>query len=180
MLVHGTGPIGIMAVRISKACGAAKVIVTGRQRSKLAVACSMGADWAIDTTREKVADAVHAYFGPKGADCAIEASGSLELLRDSVHLVRPGGTIALLAFYDSAIDRFDIDSLILSNITLKPVPGGLHAMIPVLRMMERGLLDFRPLITGRYSLTDAVRAVEDTDRLHQTRIKLMLDIHPGP
>ena len=38
VLVHGTGPLGILAARISKISGASKMIITGRTKFKLDIA----------------------------------------------------------------------------------------------------------------------------------------------
>ena len=58
VLVHGSGPLGVLAAKFAKLSGASKVFITGRKDPKLQVALSYGADVAINTTRESVADAV--------------------------------------------------------------------------------------------------------------------------
>lgn len=49
VLVHGTGPVGLMAVRLAKVAGAARVLVSGRRQWKLEVARRLGADVTVDT-----------------------------------------------------------------------------------------------------------------------------------
>ena len=189
VLVQGSGPIGIMAARLAKLAGAARVIITGRREAKLQAALALGADAAINTGRdslpsphphplpggEGVPEAV-ARCAPQGVDRVIEASGSAELLKQSLQVVRPGGVVAAVAFYEQAVDGVDIDRLVLGSITLRGVAGSLGTYPAVLRLMEAGRLDFTPLITGRYPLAEVARAMQDMQEHRATRIKLMLEL----
>lgn len=159
VLVHGTGPIGIAAARLAKLAGAATVIITGRKDSKLRKALEMGADAAVNVSESPMVDTVRSVTGCKGLTHVIEASGSVQLFKESVSLVCPGGVIAAVAFYDEKLSDFNLDSLVLGDVTIKPVPGSAGTYQPVLALMAAGLLDFRPLITGRYALDQAPEAV---------------------
>lgn len=174
VLVHGTGPIGIMAAKLAKLSGAAFVAITGRKEHKLRIALSMGADVAINTVTQPVDEILRSHVGSEGFDCVIEASGSLELFRKSLEQVSHGGRIAVVAFYEKMLDGFDIDSLVFRNIHLQPVSGSLGMFKPVLRMMASGLLDASPLISGYYRLDDVYQAMSDFETKRDTCIKYML------
>jgi 2-desacetyl-2-hydroxyethyl bacteriochlorophyllide A dehydrogenase len=175
VLVHGSGPIGIAAAKLAKLSGASKVLITGRKDFKLAKALALGVDAAVNTQREAVAEAVAAHTGQKQVDCLIEAAGSVELLQQSISLVRPGGTIAVVAFYEALMPQFDIDELVFADVALRPVAGSLRMYQPVLRLMAAGMLDLSSLITGRYPLLQARRAMEDIRERNETRIKIMME-----
>lgn len=175
VLVHGTGPIGIMAAALCKLCGASKVLITGRKRFKLDAALAQGADVAIDTTRESLADAVREHVGPDGVDRVIDASGSRELLMASLDLVRPAGTVATVAFYERTIDTFDIDKVVFRSVALHGVAGSLGTFPVVLGMMATGRFDPSPLITARYPLSQVHQALSDMVEKNDTRIKIMLE-----
>ena len=106
---------------------------------------------------------------------AIEAAGSVELLKETIPLVRPEGTIAVVAFYERIIEQFDIDELVFSDVTLRPVSGSLGMYKRVLRLMASGMLDLTSLITGRYPLLQAQKAMGDIRDHNETRIKIMLE-----
>lgn len=176
VLVHGTGPIGILAAKLAKLSGAAKVLITGRKPFKLEMACRMGADVAINTTEEDLPEVVRREIGSDGVDRVVEASGALDLLRQSIGLTRPGGTISSVAFYERLGDKIDIDKLVLGGITFRGVVGSLGMNRPILNLLASGLLDPVPLITDRYAFNevhDAMRAMrEKNDR----RIKIMMEM----
>lgn len=172
VLVNGTGPIGIMAAKLALVHGASRVIITGRKDFKLQKARDLGIDVAVNVTKESLADAV----GPKGVDKVIEASGSVDLLRESLKLIRPGGTISLVAFYERLMDGFDLDRVVIGDISIRGVSGSLGAYMPVLRLMESGTIDFSSLVTGRYTFDQIPEAMEDMKSKNDTRIKMMVDM----
>ncbi len=184
VLVHGTGPIGIMAAKLAKLSGAARVLITGRKPSKLNAARAFGADVAINTTQLggqecspcKVAEAVRAAVGPEGVDKVIEASGSVQLFEESLEVIKPGGVVAVVAFYETVVEAFDLDTIVLAGITLRGVAGSLGMYRPVLGLMASGMFDPTPLITGRYAFAEVHRALHDMQAASETRIKLMLEI----
>jgi len=98
VLVSGTGPIGLLAAKLSQLSGAARVIVAGRREWKLKLAREFGADAVVDTTRGSLVEAVRAEAGARGIDRVIEASGAVELFADCFRCIRPGGVISVVAF----------------------------------------------------------------------------------
>lgn len=160
VLVQGSGPIGLAAARLVKLSGAGQVIVAGRQDSKLRLARDLGADATVNTTAEPLAEAVARLAAPYPVDRVIEASGSLDLLREALALVRPGGTVSAVAFYDRPLPELAVDRLVFSNASLRGVAGSLGMYPIVLKLMDLRLLDLRSLITARYPLADFARALQ--------------------
>lgn len=176
VLVQGSGPIGIMAARLSKLAGAANVIITGRKDLKLRTALNLGVDAAVNVTQTSLQQAVRGHVGDRGVDRIIEASGSTELFRESLKLIRPGGTIAVVAFYEKLVDAFDIDRAVFGDVTIRGVAGSFGMYRPVLKLMSSGMLDLSSLITSRYSLDEVPRALQDMQQNSETRIKMMIDV----
>ncbi len=175
VLVHGSGSLGLLAARLAKLSGAAKVFITGRKDAKLQLALNFGADAAINTTREPLIESVLRHNGGKKVDRVIETSGADELLTSSFELVRPGGSIAAVAFYDRKLDQMDIDKLVFGNINLCGSSGSTGMYQPVMALMGSGALDTAPLISGRYPFADILRAYADMKTKNDIRIKWLVD-----
>ena len=175
VLVHGSGPLGLLAAKEAKLCGASKVFITGRKKAKLDLALKFGADFAIDTGGEPFAAAVLRNNGGGKIDRVIETSGSAELLTGSLEIVRPGGNISAVAFYDKTIDGFDVDKFVFGNISFRGSAGSPRMYQPVMALMASGMLDVSPLITGRYRFEDILKAFADMRDKNDIRIKWMLD-----
>jgi L-iditol 2-dehydrogenase len=176
VLVLGSGPIGIAAAKLAKLSGAAKVIIAARKDYKLNKAVELGLDDAINTTHISLEAGIKQQFGSWGVDKVIEASGSVDLLKESLKFVNNGGVIASVAFYEKLINGFDIDRFVFGEVKIKGVACTVGMYHRVLRLMSCGMFDLSSLITGRYKLEQAGQALEDMRLKGDTRIKSMLEI----
>ena len=175
VLVLGSGPLGLFAARWAKLCGASHVMLTGRKEFKLNLGLRLGADQAINTTREDLADTVRAAVGPEGVDRVIEASGAPELFLAALDLVRVQGTISLVAFYEHELTNFQLDAVPLRSITVRGAGGSLGMYEPTLRMMATGAFDPTPILTGAYPRWDAEKALTFLASGSPDTIKLILE-----
>jgi L-iditol 2-dehydrogenase len=176
VLVIGTGPIGLLAAKQAKISGAAKVIVAGRKEFKLNMAKQLGADVVVSTTNEKLADVVRREVGPEGVDRVIEASGSLDMLKESFNLVRAAGTISSVAFYERNANDVNIDRLVLNNISFHGVGGSLWMNAPVINLLASGQMDPTVMITDRYPFSRVQEALDAMREKNEKRIKIMLEM----
>lgn len=178
VLVNGSGAIGLLAARLCRIAGAARVFLTGRNAFKLGKAAEFeAADVLIDTTRESIPETIARYTPGGRVDKVVETSGSLELLAAAFDVVRPGGVVAAIAFYDKCIPDFAIDRLVFNNITLRGVAAASGTHAACLALLESGRLRPGVLITGRYRFDELARALEDMKLRNQERIKWIIDFN---
>ena len=108
VVVQGAGPVGLAAVAVAIASGAAKVIVIGAPQRRLELARHFGAHTAISV--EEVPDAaerrklVLAETGPYGADVILECVGRPSAVPEGWELCRDGGKCLVLGQYANAGD----------------------------------------------------------------------------
>ena len=176
VLVQGSGPLGILAAKLAQLSGASRVLITGRKDAKLDLAVGLGLDGAINTTRETVNAGLQRHLGEGQVDRVIEASGSTALFRESLGLVKPGGALSVVAFYDRPLESFDLDGFVFSDTSLVAVPGSLGMYPPVLKLLASGRLDCTPLITERASLTEVPELLPRLKENAETRVKVMLNV----
>jgi L-iditol 2-dehydrogenase len=103
VVVLGAGPLGLFLVRCAVLAGA-RVLVVARRPDRLQAALQMGATAVFDTqansnTQRPIPntplDWVRAHSSGYGADRVIEATGSPEVWKQAISLVRKGGTVNL-------------------------------------------------------------------------------------
>jgi L-iditol 2-dehydrogenase len=174
VVIIGTGPIGLGAVPFAMLSGAKKVILAGRKDFKLETGKKFGADEIINTTRENLHDRVMELTGGQGADVVIEASGSMDMLREAIRMSNYGGRVSCVAFYEKPLDGINIDLMIIKSIHLVPVGGSPNMGPVVIKMMECGKVDFTPMITQVIPLADAEKALIDLKANSASRIKILL------
>jgi len=176
VVIIGTGAIGLGAIPFAALSGARKVIIVGRKDFKLEIGKKFGADDAINTTKEDLYDRVMELTKGKGADVIIEASGSLDMFKEAIRISNNDCRISCVAFYEKPVEKLNMDSIIIRNISLLPV-SGCHNMMPiVIKMMECGKVDFTPMITQVMPLKDAEKALNDLKVNSASRIKILLQI----
>jgi L-iditol 2-dehydrogenase len=93
--VIGPGPIGLIAMRMARLLGAARVIAVGRG-ARLEAARLAGADTLVNFESGDPVEAVRAAADGLGVNEAIECSGAAGTFRQAVEMVRKGGRVVLL------------------------------------------------------------------------------------
>lgn len=95
VVVIGPGPIGMMAMKLSRAMGAARVIVVGRG-SRLESAKRLGCRETVDFTKQDPVEAVREMTDGLGADTVFECSGANGTIKQACLMSRKGGHVVLL------------------------------------------------------------------------------------
>ena len=163
IIVIGPGPIGILAGAIARLAGG-EVAVVGLERdaARLDIARQMGLHAIVGDATEWARD-----VDGLGADGVIDAAGVSATVQIALDLVRPAGWISKVG-WGSGEFACSLDPLVQKNVTLR---GSFSHNYPVwervLRLLETGALDVRPLIGGVWSL-DEWR--EGFERMHNGSI----------
>src|ERR671925_1089601 len=94
VLVTGCGPIGLFAVGICRAAGAARIIASDVNDRRLELAKQMGAHDVVYPT--EVAEVARRATGGLGVDVVLEMSGVPSAIHQAFALVRPAGRVQML------------------------------------------------------------------------------------
>jgi len=102
--VMGQGSAGMFFTWLAKRHGAAKVIVSDLNETRLAASPAMGADVAVkaDPTGENVRQAVMDHTGGMGADFLVEAVGSAKSFATVPDLMKDGGEVLWFGLPDTS------------------------------------------------------------------------------
>ena len=173
VVIMGTGPIGIAAVPLTRLYGARRIISVGRSDFKLDLCKKLGATHTINTARDRVRETIMEITQGKGADVAIELSGSHELLDDCIYSTKIGGVLSMLAFYAEPHNT-NFNEINFRRLVIKPAGGGWGFFDKVIRLMESGQLDLLPIITSRVSLEDAVSEITNLKKENARKVKVMI------
>jgi 2-desacetyl-2-hydroxyethyl bacteriochlorophyllide A dehydrogenase len=169
--VLGLGPVGLCAVQVARACGAAHVIAVDTVPERLAMAESFGAQ-AVHLTEQDPRAAAREATAGRGVDVCIDAVGHPAALDLALRLTRKCGTVQAVGVY---AERAELHMGLLWIKSLHLCSG--HANVighvdRVLAMMSAGLLDPSPLVTHHMSLEDAPEAYALYDRREALKIVL--------
>jgi L-iditol 2-dehydrogenase len=154
LVVTGAGPIGLMAVAVAKALGAAPVILVDIREDRLAVGIRMGADVVINASRETAVDATRRANSGRGVDYVFECSGAPNAVNDAIRMVNRGGRVCLCAFAHQPV-LVDIEYVVANNIYLYGIRGeGKSAVRRAASLMAQGKIDAAPVHTHTFALDE--------------------------
>ena len=154
VLVTGCGPIGCLCILAARRAGAAEIVATDLADFTLGLARQVGADRAINMTAP---DGLAEYGVEKGQfDVLLECSGAVQALVAGIAALRPRGVIVQLGLGGDM-------TLPMQTITGKELElrGSFrfHAEFALaVALMQKGLIDVKPLITHSVPLAEAERA----------------------
>ncbi|MEM2902141.1 MAG: alcohol dehydrogenase catalytic domain-containing protein [Candidatus Bathyarchaeia archaeon] len=177
--IIGPGAIGLMTQQFAQAAGAGKIIMIGYgevSKPGLELSKKMGADLTIDSSVEDPAKIVKGETDGLGADVVIECSGSKGGYRTLLNVVRQGGKLICIGLMAGAEVPIPMDRIALNELEVYGVRANPNSCDDVIRLLEKGKVNFRPLITHTFPLTEFPRALEVFTKRIEGAIKVI--IHP--
>ncbi len=147
--VTGCGPIGLFAIGVARAAGAAQVIATDVSPYRLELARAMKADAVLDPSRENFAERVRELTEGRMLDGVLEMSGHPTAIRDGLAALRMGGRLSMLGL---PRERFELDwnrLVIFKGVTIHGIIGRrmYETWYQMDGLLRSGRLDLRPAIT---------------------------------
>jgi L-iditol 2-dehydrogenase len=164
--IIGAGPMGLVHVQLSKLRGAAQIIASEPNATRRAKATELGADCVIDPQSTDAVRVVRELTDGRGADCVIEAVGSIPTYRDAFEMARHGGTVVAYGAAPSTaaleLRPFDIYS---KELTILGSYAGTYATWPnAIALIRSGRFDPLKLISNVVPLADLVAAISTAER----------------
>jgi threonine 3-dehydrogenase len=175
VLITGCGPIGLCAVGIAKAAGAATVIATDTEPYRLELARTMGADLALDATDPATEERVLQATGGDGVEVVLEMSGAPPALDQALRLITRGGRMSLLGIFSGAVPIELSERVIMQGIRLHGIYGRriYDTWERTQALLRSGALDVSPIITHRLDLADWPQAFELVASRHAGKVVLL-------
>jgi NADPH2:quinone reductase len=116
-MVHGgTSGIGVTAIQLAKAFGA-KVIATAGSAEKCEACRELGADRAVDYTREDFVEAVKAETGGKGVDVILDMVGG-DYVERNIRSLADDGRLVNIAYQKGSKVTVDMMRVMLKRLTI--------------------------------------------------------------
>ena len=150
VLVAGAGPIGVIVAQTARAFGASEVIVTDIDAGRREFALTAGATRVIDPVTESVEGLE--------VDAFIDATGAAPAVRSGIRAVRPAGRVILVGLGN---DDLELPVSFLQNreIWLSGVFRYANTWPLAIELVSSGRVDLDRLVTARFGLADAERAL---------------------
>jgi len=159
--VWGVGGLGTHAVQVALLAGASFVAAVDPLPEARDRAVALGADLALDPSKDDVPNAVRDATGGRGLDIAVDAVGRAEAVRQAMFCMARGGRIVLVGQSFESLDAGPILFLSFLRIALLGHLGyGKRDLVEVLDLIASGRLDLSGSISGRMPLERVNDGVE--------------------
>jgi threonine 3-dehydrogenase len=165
VLISGVGIIGLMAVTVAKAAGAARIFCSDINPPRLELAKKLGAVEAYDARDPGWIDDIRSQTGGEGVDVLLEMSGADAAFDQGFRALRNGGRAALLGLPAKKL-TFDFnENIIFKGCTVLGINGR--------RIWETWYQMENLLLSGRLELDDIIThefPIEDFEKAFATMI----------
>lgn len=174
--VYGAGPIGLAAIALCKAAGAAKVFAFEVSEVRRRLAKKMGADFVFDPTKVSPRQKIMELTEGEGTDMNVEAAGAPSRTFPEIEAsmafgsktVQIGRAAERVPIY---LEHFQTHK---AKIAGAQGHSGYGTFPNVIRLMASGAIDTGKMITARYGLDDVVRAIAQSGERRDGKIMVKI------
>ena len=173
VLVTGCGPIGALAIIAARRAGAAHIVATDVVAHTLGKALKVGADEVVNIAEEP--DGLARFSVDKGSfDVLFEASGNARALVGAFSAVRPRGIIVQLGLGGEM--TLPVNTIVAKEFELRGAFRFHEEFAMAVELLNKGLVDVKPLISATLSYRDSARAFAlAADRTQAMKVILNFD-----
>jgi L-iditol 2-dehydrogenase len=158
--IIGPGPIGMMAMKLCMAMGAARIIIVGRG-SRLESAYNLGCNDLVDFTKSDPVVAVRELTNGLGVDTCFECSGAKGSLSQAARMCRKGGCVVLLGVpYEERDESVPFKYIVHNEIMISGSRANPNVSWKLLNMIKNGRIYVKDLVTHTFSLDDMSKAMD--------------------
>lgn len=173
VLVTGCGPIGALLVIAARRAGASNIVVTDVSAAPLRSATKVGADLTINVAEQP--DGLDRFTADKGSfDVLFEASGNERALRGAFDALRPRSVIVQVGLGGEM--TLPVNTIVTKEFDLRGAFRFHEEFETAVELLNKGLVDVKPLISATLPYRDAARAFAlAADRSQAMKVLLDFD-----
>jgi L-idonate 5-dehydrogenase len=173
VLVTGCGPIGALAIIAARRAGATHIVATDVGSHTLGKALKVGADEVVNVAEDP--EGLARFAAEKGSfDVLFEASGNQRALVGAFDALRPRGIIVQLGLGGEM--TLPINTIVAKEFDLRGAFRFHEEFAVAVELLNKGLVDVKPLISATLSYRDSARAFAlAADRSQAMKVLLNFD-----
>lgn len=158
--IIGSGPIGLITMKVARAFGAARVIMLDVLPSRLDSACALGADLGLDSTTPDVVDSILSYTDGRGVDVVFDTSGSSKGAASAPYYAKRGGVVVLVGWPETAVFPFPMEMVIEKELDVRGVNRYCNTFPAVLSLLASGSLSLDGIVSHRFAFDNVIDAFQ--------------------
>ncbi len=164
--IYGTGPIGLACISLAKAAGVAKIVAFEVSEERRKLAKKIGADYIYNPKEVVHSKVVLDITKGEGADFNMEAAGvPNQTIPEMEKSLAVNGKILQIGRAPKRVS-IDLEVLMVGRGRIYAAQGHSgHKIFPsVIKMIGAGLVDNSKIITDRFPLEEAIKAIRKSSK----------------
>ncbi|KAF2720984.1 GroES-like protein [Polychaeton citri CBS 116435] len=167
-VICGAGPIGLIALAIAKASGAAPLLIFDIDQARLDFAKKFVPEcitFQVQPSQRPEANAdainktINDFIGQQPR-VVYECTGVQSSIITASHIPRPGGEVMVIGVGKPIMNELPFMHMSMAEVDLKFINRYNHSWPVAIRLLAHKVLDLRQLVTHRFPLEKAVDAME--------------------
>ncbi|NEW04988.1 L-threonine 3-dehydrogenase [Paenibacillus sp. SYP-B3998] len=152
--IIGVGPIGLLAIKVAKACGAGAIYAVDINPNRLQMARQMGADSTIHALETRTSEALRALTGGEGVDVVLEMSGNPQAIVDGFAAAANAGRVSLLGIPTQEVSLDITNQIIFKGLKVEGITGRkmYQTWYQMKGLLNQHRLDLASVITHKFKL----------------------------
>lgn len=179
VVIAGCGPVGLMGICLTRAAGAAQVIVMEPSEGRRQMAMKMGADFVFDPVAcekqgNRPADVIRDVTGGEGVRMCIEAAAAGPMTYPVFEdVLDPSGKIVQCGMGAAKVP-VSVLRMQWQRLHIHGSVGHCGAIFPnVIRLLAAKRFDLSPMVTSRFSLDQAIEAIHTAEKLQDAKVMVL-------
>lgn len=178
LLVAGSGPIGLLILMVAQRRGARVAVTTDVATDRRVLALALGADAALDPSRDDLGQGLVAAAGSAEVDVAFDAVGIQETFEQAMVAARPGGTVLAIGGWQAV--QVDLGRLVTRELNVRGTFNyTLDEFVEAMEWLGDGRVDAAALLAEVRALADGPTVFEQMAMGRAPAGKVVLVISGG-
>ena len=161
VVIYGSGCIGLVTLLSAKARGASKIIVVDVLENRLKTALKLGATHVVNPMQ--VEDAVKTILElteGKGAQVVIETAGAVATVKQTVHVLKTGGTIVMVGMAPKDEIDFNFAKLMAKEGVVKTIFRYRNLYPVAINAISSGAINVKDIVSHEFDFQDTKKAFD--------------------
>ena len=173
--ILGVGPIGMCVFHVLQTKDVGGIYVTDKIEERLTLSRKLNPTWMGNPGREDVLKEI-SMIEPLMMDAVYECSGDTQALGQAIHLLKPGGTLAIVGITETDEVSLPIHELRRKEITIINVRRQAHCTQKAIDLLYRGQVQMDSMVTHHFPMEETNEAFDLVANYKDGVMKAMITV----
>lgn len=160
VVIFGTGCIGLSTLLASKARGASTIIVVDMMENRLEKAKELGATYTVNAREVNAVEKILELTEGKGANVVLETAGATATVKQTVDVLKIGGTIVMVGMTPKDEIEFNFMKLMSKEGQIKTIFRYRNLYPVAINAISSGTINIKDIVSHEFDFEDTKDAFD--------------------